>query len=499
MRQAEESHPLGLHTLSMWEHPKPVHLGMMNAVFGLLLLYSIGTSNPFETIWSIAILWITIRLFWWQGFPPIMAYTMIMPWLEVHFNVFEANFYGIDFNNLFPSGTGKQTFWIASTGYLAVLAGLKVGLKSIRHRLVPTQEAIILEATKLNQFRIVIGIFAFRMLEAVLAQAIPWGNSLRQIVTYSSGIGLTLSCLFALHFFITKRRPLLFFGVFLFELITSFYSYFGSWKGPIVILFLGAATTIKKVKPKQLLVFSPLIIGVFCLTFIWQTIKPEYRAFLSQGERSQSVFVSQKDALNEVLDLSSKALQMDEAKRQVIFSGIFRRIGYLEYFSDAVRKVPAEIEHEHGNLLLENIKFALVPRLINPSKGTKNDRLKVEKYTDYHFGENSFSSFSLGHYCEAYIDWGWAGSLIQLFMHGLLGAWLLKVVYHRFQHMNQIMILAILYCVMHVWGTMQQDFITMIGRATWNTICQLLIFFPLYKWLSSYLTSNSTAPMVNPT
>ena len=103
-----------------------------------------------------------------------------------------------------------------------------------------------------------------------------------------------------------------------------------------------------------------------------------------------------------------------------VVDATYRRAGYLEYFSAAVSKVPNEIPHERGALLQEELTFAFVPRLLNPNKGIKNDRAKVERYTDYYFGKSSFSSFSLGH-CEAYIDWGPVGMMLHLFCYGIVG------------------------------------------------------------------------------
>lgn len=470
-----------------WGEPKSVNLGIANGILLFLFLFSFLTTNPLETAWSILLLWVSLKMFWWQGYPPILVYALMMPYIEVHFNAFEANFYRVSLQDLFPSGAGQQTFWIASTGYLAVLLGLHTGLRSIAHRIQPAKEFLQSEALRINQLRIVQALIAFRLFDVWLSQAIPWGSSLRQLETYFNGIGLSLSLLLALQFFLTKKRPWLFFSVFAFDLLTSFYSYFGSWKVPFVILILGAAMSIRTIKVRDLITFSPILFGVIFLSLIWQTIKPEYRAFLSQNEPGQVIRVTQREAIHKFVDLSGSALEMSESESREVIGSTFRRIGYLEYYSDAVAMVPDRLPHEHGDLLLENLSFALLPRVLNPDKGEKNDRLKVEKYTTYNFGENSFSSFSLGHYCEAYIDWGWVGGLIQLLLYGLLGAFLVKATYRRFNKLNSVLMLSILFCVINPWGTMQQDFITMFGRVTWNTLCQLFVFYPIYSRLNSVL------------
>jgi hypothetical protein len=474
-----------------WMPPRTAGLGAGEVIFILCFVYGLISENPVESVWAFALLRLMLRLFWWTGYPPILVYALAVPWLEVHVNVFEANYYNVDLNALFPQATGRRTFWIASLGFLAVVLGLRIGLGRIWNRLHPSFEWLKTRAEALNQVNVVVSLVAVRLMTVGLDAIIPWGSSIRQIVTYFSGIELALSVLFTIHFFLTRKRPWLFFLFFLFDVVSSFYSYFGDWKGPIVVLLMGAAMTMRRVNIKQVLAFTPLLAGTIFILFIWQAVKGDYRSFLSKNERAQVVQVSREEALKKFWELGTEALSMSEDERQVVFGATFRRIGYLEFFSGAVDNVPSEIPHERGGLIVENLKFVLIPRLLNPEKGVKNDRLKVEKYTDYSFGENSFSSFSLGHYCEAYIDWGFGGALIQLFCYGLLGAYIVRQVYRRFERLHVLLMFGILFSMLSPWATMQQDFISMFGSILWNTICHFFFFFPVYHYLNRFITASS--------
>ena len=119
-------------------------------------------------------------------------------------------------------------------------------------------------------------------------------------------------------------------------------------------------------------------------------------------------------------------------------------------------------------LLIDNLTFALIPRFLNPNKGVKNDLAKVEAFTDYRFGENPYASFSLGHYCEAYIDWGPLGSMLHLFVFGLLGAVLVGLTMNLRPEVHPVLVWSILFVVMTPWGTMQQDAITVLERSFWE-------------------------------
>ena len=101
----------------------------------------------------------------------------------------------------------------------------------------------------------------------------------------------------------------------------------------------------------------------------------------------------------------------------------------------------------------------------------------MEKYTDFYFGEYGGSSFSLGHYCEAYIDWGRYGMLIQLFLFGVLGGGLFLIAMARTSALNPLLSLGILWVCMKPWGTFQQDMITMSGQVFWGAFANSSSFF----------------------
>jgi hypothetical protein len=469
-----------------WQAPKSVDLAATNFLFLALGAWGALMPNPLETVWSVFMLWLLLRLFWWQNFPPILVYGIIMPWIEVHFSLYEANFYGQTLDELFL-GTGWQTYWMASLGLLFVMLGMLWALKRKWSQLTPSFEALQSAAQQLDQLRIFIAIIGMRFLTGVLDSFIPYGSGLTQFVNYAYGIGEALACVLYLHFFLTRKRPLLFFGFFAFELVTSFYSYFGNWKGPIILLILASLVNIKKITTKMVLQFIPIMGLVFFLLFTWQAIKGDYREFLSGEQSGQVINVSQSEALSKFQELGSGALELSDEERADLLQGTFRRIGYLEYFAAAVKKVPSTLPYENGQLLKDNLTFAFVPRILNANKGVKDDKVKVEKYTDFNFGINSISSFSLGHYCEAYIDWGPIGMLLHLLIYGMIGSWLWYRVKKRYSHVNLLLFIGILWVVLLPWGTMQQDFITVAGKTTWGAICHLILFSSLYRWLNRFI------------
>ena len=246
----------------------------------------------------------------------------------------------------------------------------------------------------------------------------------------------------------------------------------------------------REFKLRQFVSLAPILIPAFVFVFVWQSVKEEYRMFLAGGERGQVIRVSQSQALSQFSELAAAAIEEDRLLDDRTVEATYRRAGYLEYFNAAVGKVPSDLPHESGALLEESLTFAFVPRLLAPNKGIKNDRAKVERYTDFYFGEFAFASFSLGHYCEAYIDWGPNGMMFHLFVYGLIGGLLVRIALSRSRTLNPLLALGLLWAVMYHWGTFQQDMVTVAGRTGWGALCQLVIFFPIYRWTDRFIQSS---------
>ena len=476
--------------MSISDFIRRVDLGPINALALLSCVASLFTANPLETAWATGTLYVTIKLLWWQRVPAVFLVVAVLPWLEVHTNVFEANFHGIGLNGLYASGTGKKTFWLASCGYLAVISGFYLGIRKRISDL--NSNLVFFEDTihQLNQLRILAFIILFQIIEGLVGNLFGWGSALRQIETYLAGIRIALMLVFFVHFFVTKQRRWLVWSFFLFELVISFYSYFGTWKLLLILFMLGAIAQVRRIRLKEMLLYLPLFFGIFFLTFLWQSIKMDYRMILSNHERIQAVKISKTEALNSFVDLSQRALDFSKEEQQTVVNETLRRVGYLEYYSGVVKNVPEKIDHLNGALLRESLTFALIPRILNPDKGIKNDVAKVERFTDHRFGRHTYASFSLGHYCEAYIDWGPVGSLVHLFCYGLLGAWITRITIRRAQKMQPLMVWGLLFVTLRPWGTMQQDAVSVFGQLFWNGICQLILFLPVYLWISKAITPN---------
>ena len=456
------------------------------ALFGLAL-GSAATHNPLESAWACGLMLILLRWFWWQNSPGIMLFCLLMPFLEIHTTLLEANQSEMTLDQLF-FGTGRKTFWMSSLALFTVALGVRFTWTLWSFKPIFRIETLLSAANKIEQRKLILAFFAAQFLSQLINQLIPFSSPLRQLEVYSNGISEALLFLLASKFMIDRKYGWAVTLITAYVLATSFYSFFSNWKEPIIILLVSYLIRISSFSLRHILRLSPILIPALFILFLWQSVKSEYRQFLNGGQFSQKIVVSQTEAFTKFQELAGQAVTEELIFNDETIDATYRRVGYLEYFSNAVAKVPTEIAHENGKLLTSNLEFALIPRILSPKKGLKDDKAKVEKYTDFYFGTYGGSSFSLGHYCEAYIDWGRFGMKLHLFIYGIIGGLLYMIILSRTLAFNPLLALGILWVCMKPWGTFQADMITLVGSVFWGSVCHLLIFFPLYKKLNNFIT-----------
>lgn len=470
----------------MREHNDYVSSPLITFVAVCTALYGLTTPNPTETIWTCTLLFLILRWFWRRQQPGIILFCILLPFLEIHTSLIESTERNVNLDGLF-FGTGKVTFWMSSFSLLAVAIGVKSCWSIFRRSRFFDLSTLHQAAKNLNQHKLVLIFVLSRVLSQVVDATISYNSSLRQLETYSLGISDALLMVLTIKFMLDRKHLWMMILIYGYLIGIGFATFFSNWKEPLFILLVASLTRIEVFNVRQALRLAPIVVPTLLFLLIWQSVKDEYRSFLNGGAFSQQVVVSQNEALSKFQELAFDAITKTDISSTERLNATYRRIGYLEYFSNAVAKVPDEIPHERGKLLQSNLEFALIPRFLSPNKGVKDDKAKVEKYTDFYFGEYGGSSFSLGHYCEAYIDWGPIGMVIQMFLYGVLGGLLFLLTLNRTASFTPLLSLGILWVVMKPWGTFQQDMVTLSGTVFWGTVCHLFLFLPFYRWVNGWI------------
>lgn len=471
--------------------PIPVRSPAIGALAMGIGIYGLTTSNPVETIWTGILFWWVCRTFWWQQVPGIILFALIIPFIEIHTGVLNANSSNISLDDAFH-GTGRKTFWLSSIGFLMVCLGLNSTLKKERFAAELHIERLRQLFQSVTMARLIILFLILTLLGYGVDAAIPWNSSLKQFEVQFLKLPSVILFATCTHYFLFRKQSLVFATFIIVVIIQSLYSYFSEWRLPIEILITASLIQIKEFKLPQLIKYAPLFLPILLFVGVWQSIKGEYRSILSGGKEDQTIQLTRNEAIETALSLAVASYQTGAFGDSTVVQATYQRTGYLEYFAATLEKVPAEIPHENGRLTAANMEYVLIPRILNPDKKPKNDRVKVEKYTGLYFGgEQSKASFSLGHYCEAFIDWGSKGMLLHLFFYGCLGGWLTNLLLSRSIIKNTLFGAGILFTILSFWGTYQKDMITLSGSVLWGGLAFLILFPPVLKYSNAILLTES--------
>jgi|GEM_PF-668817 len=403
-------------------------------------------------------------------FPVLLA--LVFPFLEIVTSVLDAEGTGQNMNDRFY-GHGREVYWISLLGLCAMFAGwrwivgrrIQFSVQQMEHRLIgmDLQRLVVLH----------VGLIA---LDRVVDFFIPYGSSLAQITLHLGKLPLVVLYLIVWRYRVKPEQLLLVAGVVIVNVIVSFLSFFSDWKEIIVLFgFLLVSTPVQPgLRSIRRLGVAALISLLFLST--WQGVKQDYRNFLNGGEGSQRVLVSNSEALKKFADLSSTfwaggELEIGSSNTDDVTRATLERVGYIDLFARMRQYVPAEIPHEDGGLMAGNLSFALIPRILNPNKGVKNDQWKVEKYAKRIVADNA--SFSLGHFAEHYVDYGPRGMWFSLLLFGVaLG--LVTLLFLR-PSLVPGCDLIYLFLTLSLAFSYQADAIKIYGQVVWGSAFWLVI------------------------
>jgi hypothetical protein len=366
----------------------------VGAVFGLF------SANPLLTGAGLLVLPLLFMLLWNTSEPPVLLFAATFQWVQVFVPVLTADAGGESIGENAGVPAVETAAWLGLATVLALAAGMRLGRGSSA---LGTVRELRKESTELAPRKLFIGYLVCLVLPSLaagVAQAVP---GLRQAF-----LSLTLFrwiLAFIVFWCATSERRFnrVATTVLIVELVLGFGGFFSSFK---TILFLAAIVVLgSEVRLTRLLRPATLLLA-FCvlLTTYWQAIKVDYRMFLNQGARNQSIQVSPLDRAF-YLTNRTRTLTVEEMYGG-LESGI-DRLGYLHFFGLTIQQVPAFVPHQGGRLWREAIDHILMPRIFFPNKPAISDSARTREFSGVRVaGEEEGTEISLGYAADCYIDFG---------------------------------------------------------------------------------------------
>lgn len=447
-------------------------------ITGVGIMLSSLAINSWEFIASVILALVFLRRILTINVVPL-ALVWIYPLLELTMSIADAEGLDLTLSDRFY-GTGREAFWY---GYMG-LCGLYAGWWLIWRRQSQASVNSIQDELKCISLRRILIVHIVFLVGAQLIDAlIPYGSSIAQLTVHLNKSPLFILYLAVWRYQIKREDHLLFWGIIGYNVVVSLASFFSEWREFIILfafvgLIQGTVPSLSKIRRLA----AVAILGLFAV-ITWQAVKQEYRTFISGETTAQAVRVSQSEALSYLYQLSRfywlGTGEIDKVKGEKdllitedVGQATLERVGYLDFFARMMQYVPGEIPHEGGQLMKDNLSFALIPRILNPNKGVKDDQWKVEYYTKRIISDNS--SFSLGHFAEHYVDFGPFGMAISLFIFGIFGA-ILSFQFTRGQGLLAAVDLIALFSILSLYVSFQADAIKIYGQCFWGAVVYLVI------------------------
>lgn len=342
------------------------------------------------------------------------------------------------------------------------------------------------QAYKLDSKKIfiayLVAFFATNLLSAV---AFSYAG-FTQIILSIIKVKWFLFVLFGLTVLLKKSMLKVFVACCVAEFLSGFFSYFSEFKDVIFYLTCILIMLIHSVKFRQLVIVLIGIFVIFYLGVFWTSIKGQYRQFLNQGSKTQTVQVSEEEAFNKLIDLVQTG--SSEYTEDPV-AHLLDRLQYTFHLAKTMDNVPSVLPHEYGSNWGSSLSYSLTPRALNPDKPIFEATIKTKKYTGLAYaGQRQGASFSLGYFADSYIDFGLLGMFFPILIVGLFYG---RVYYFfvRKSSPNIIFNYAVVCAIFMEFIAYEVDSTKLVGRlfATLLTFFLLQIFF--FPWLHRYFSA----------
>lgn len=452
--------------------------GSIMLAFGV---YSMFSQYTLLTLLAGGVFIFLIKNLWKAYVPPVFLFIIVFHWLQVFGSIVFADVKGRPLAELYNSYDLRTLFT-----YTFIHIGIMGYVFSrFLHKQYFTKEKLYEAVNKIDSNKTLIAYVAASVILPVIYSTMSRSAALSQIADTIFVIKSTLLVLLLFILFMKKTQNRTYIIVFVsIDFILSLTSFFSDFKTYFFLLIIIFLTITPRLKSSTYVKIILSITGLIVFMSFWSYTKSSYREYLNQGTGMQEVNVSTTQAL---LYMFQRAQGFD-LKAIGVGSEIFlSRLQYMQRYAEVYRNVPEIIPHQGGKELEESITFLLVPRFLNPDKGTKDASAKTAYYTRRNFHRASQgTSISMGYFCDLFIDFGLFWMTLPLIGIALLLGWLYKFILGKKQY-NKLFTYSLLISVFISLGTFESDTLYYLGMLRNNVafliLCYAFVFPPLHKYI----------------
>jgi hypothetical protein len=453
------------------------------SVVYLLIVATLSTlilQNGLYWVICLSTLLIIIRLLWRPFVPGIFLFCMLYQWMQVFATVAFATFMGETVN--FRSPHNGTAILCGLVGVVVVSYAMSLMLN--RFKGISLQE--LKSSSRFISPRKVLILYIILYFFAGFVQRRAFGLAgLTQILYSLYQLKWVFYMLYAYLMLLGLANKRHFVLIFFFEFFSGFYSYFSNFKDPLYYFLIVYITFVTEFDMKKFIRLFALSVVLAVMFIMWTHIKGSYREFLRGAEQQQVVNVTQEQAFGKLQELVTNGMSKEDIELAIAQS-IFR-VEYTYHFALTMDRVPALLPHEYGGMMLGSLLFVTTPRFLNPNKGMFDASAKTRKYTGINYaGADVGVSISLGYFTEAYIDFGYIGMFVPLFLIGLFVGYVF-LFFVKEKGINPAIAFSLTCAVVIHFQAFETDSTIIFGRLLLNFIVFAIIIRYFMPIISEYL------------
>lgn len=376
------------------------------------------TPDPLEFAVGALVPWVLLSIIGTPCMPAAIPYLLLWQWLQV----FARALVGVTDGESMTRGVHGH--WVANAYWymLASLVVLAIAMRMVLGSLRPPtpREAnahLAWEPTELFRFYL-LGLAVATAAQFVRGSLPGLDQQLEALARIKF---LTLFMLFV-GVFTLRRGYVYMLAAIAVEMVIGFSGFLGDFRAVFFFLFVAALASRTRWTGGTSVVVAAGAILLVVLGMFWTSVKMDYRRFATGSDESQALVVPVDVRLGYLGQRAAEAGNIDWSYSAYL---LLVRLAYVDIFGAVVGVQSASPEPGFMGQWSDALSHVFQPRVLFPNKPILSDSDVFMRLARVDLDEaiRAGTSISVGYMAENYVDLGFPGMLVGVFVLGAVLAW----------------------------------------------------------------------------